>query len=444
MGAHFAALERKRALALAGPDRLALECASSRAGKAPNGRSPTLKPLAGLKVLELARILAGPWAGQTLADLGAEVVKVERPGAGDDTRGWGPPFVEGEDGERLDAAYFHCCNRGKRSAAIDFERPEGQRIVRRLAARADVLIENFKTGGLARYGLDYASLKPLNPRLVYCSITGFGHDGPYAARAGYDFIIQGMGGVMDLTGEPDGEPQKIGVAFADIFTGVYAVAAIEAALIRRAITGLGGEIDMALFDTQVSVLANQALNFLVSGKSPRRLGNSHPNIVPYQAFEAADRPLIVAAGNDRQTRDFCRILGLDALGADPAYATNADRVRNRVGFVAALAAAARTMPRAALLAALEDAGVPAGPINSVGEVFADPQVKARGLRLDLPATGARGGAAPSVRSPLVIDGEPAAAGAAAPRLGEHTDAILRELGLSGREIAELRAAGAVG
>ena len=291
-----------------------------------------MKPLAGLKVLELARILAGPWAGQTLADLGAEVIKVERPGAGDDTRGWGPPFVEGENGERLDAAYFHSCNRGKRSLAVDFERPEGQEIVRRLAARADVLIENFKTGGLAKYGLDYASLKAINPRLVYCSITGFGHDGPYAARAGYDFIVQGMGGVMDLTGEPDGEPQKIGVAFADIFTGVYAVVAIQAALIRRGITGLGGEIDMALLDTQVSVLANQALNFLVSGKSPRRLGNAHPNIVPYQVFEAADGPLIVAAGNDRQTRDFCRILGLEALAADPRYATNADRVRNRAGF----------------------------------------------------------------------------------------------------------------
>jgi crotonobetainyl-CoA:carnitine CoA-transferase CaiB-like acyl-CoA transferase len=406
--------------------------------------SEKMKPLAGLKVLELARILAGPWAGQTLADLGADVIKVERPGQGDDTRGWGPPFLEGEDGERLDAAYFHACNRGKRSLAIDFERPEGREIVRRLAARADVLIENFKTGGLAKYGLDYASLKAINPQLVYCSITGFGHHGPYAPRAGYDFIVQGMGGVMELTGEPGGEPQKIGVAFADIFTGVYAVVAIQAALIRRAISGLGGEIDMALLDTQVSVLANQALNFLVSGNSPRRLGNAHPNIVPYQVFEAADGPLIVAAGNDRQSRDFCRTVGLEALGADPAYATNADRVKNRESFVGALSAAVHGLSREVLLAELEKAGVPAGPINTVGQVFADPQVRARAMRLDLPATGVRGGSAPSVRSPLVIDGMAAAAQTAAPRLGEHTDAILGELNVSASEIADLRASGAIG
>ena len=290
-----------------------------------------MKPLAGLKVVELARILAGPWAGQTLADLGADVVKVERPAGGDDTRGWGPPFLAGENGERGDAAYFHSCNRGKRSLAVDFEKPEGREIVRRLAAQADVLIENFKTGGLAKYGLDYASLSQINPRLIYCSITGFGHDGPYAHRAGYDFIIQGMGGVMDLTGEADRERQKPGVAFADLFTGLYSVIAIQAALRQREITGRGAEIDMALFDTQVAALANQGMNYLVSGQSPRRMGNAHPNLVPYQVFEAADGPLIVATGNDRQAKDFCRIVGRADLAENPAYASNADRIRLRAG-----------------------------------------------------------------------------------------------------------------
>ncbi len=403
-----------------------------------------LKPLAGLKVLELARILAGPWAGQTLADLGADVVKIERPGAGDDTRGWGPPFLEGENGERLDAAYFHACNRGKRSLALDFERPEGREIVRRIAAGSDVVIENFKTGGLAKYGLDYASLKAINPRLIYCSITGFGHDGPYAARAGYDFIVQGMGGAMDLTGEPSGEPQKVGWAVADIFTGIYAVIAIQAALARRAITGEGAEIDMALLDTQVGVLANQALNFLVSGRAPRRMGNSHPNLVPYQVFEASDGPLIVATGNDRQCWDFCRIVGLGELADDPRYSANADRVRNREPFIAALSAAVGKQRRAALLEALEAAHVPAGPINTVAESFADPQVIARKMRLDLPATGARGGAAPSVRSPILIDGQPAVAETAAPRLGEHSDEALREFGFGAQEIAGFRERGVVG
>ncbi len=350
-----------------------------------------MKPLEGLKVVELARILAGPWAGQALADLGADVVKVERPGGGDDTRGWGPPFLAGENGERLDAAYFHACNRGKRSLAVDFEKPEGQEIVRRLATQADVLIENFKTGGLSKYGLDYASLSAVNPRLVYCSITGFGHDGPYAHRAGYDFIIQGMGGVMDLTGEPDGEPQKPGVAFADIFTGLYSVIAIQAALRRREITGRGAEIDMALFDTQLAVLANQAMNYFVSGAPPRRMGNAHPNLVPYQVFEAADGPLIVATGNDRQARDFCRIVGRADLGLDPAYKTNADRIRRRAEYIGELSEATRRMRRAELLEALEAAQVPAGPINTVAEAFADPQAIARGMRTVLPATAVRGG-----------------------------------------------------
>ena len=315
--------------------------------------------------------------------------------------------------------------------------------MRRLAERADVLIENFKTGGLKKYGLDYESLKSLNPRLIYCSVTGFGHDGPYAARAGYDFIVQGMGGAMDLTGEPSGEPQKVGWAESDVYTGLYSVIAIQAALARRGITGEGAEIDMALLDTQVAVLANQALNFLVSGRSPRRMGNAHPNIVPYQVFESADGPLIVATGNDRQNRDFCRLIGREDLADDPRFKTNADRVRNREIFAPLIAASVRNQSREKLLAALEAANVPAGPINQVGEAFADPQVVARNMRIDLPATGARGGTAPSVRAPMRIDGWDAHAERAAPRLGEHTDEVLGELGLSAEAIAGLRAKGVV-
>jgi crotonobetainyl-CoA:carnitine CoA-transferase CaiB-like acyl-CoA transferase len=402
-----------------------------------------LKPLQGLKVLELARILAGPWAGQTLADLGADVVKAERPGAGDDTRGWGPPFIAGENGEPLDAAYFHSCNRGKRSIAVDFEKPEGQAIIRALAARSDVLIENFKTGGLRKYSLDYESLKAINPKLIYCSITGFGQTGPYAARAGYDFMIQGMGGIMDLTGAPDGEPQKIGVAFADIFSGLYAVIAIQSALVRRAITGLGGYIDLALMDAQVGVLANQALNFLVSGRSPRRLGNSHPNIVPYQVFRVADGHIVIAAGNDRQSRDLCRILGLESIAEESRFRANSDRVANRVAFIDIVEEATQRFSSGELLAALEAAHVPAGPINSIEQVFADPQVIARRLRIDLPATDAAGGTVPSVRSPIVLDGEAMAASIAAPRLGEHTSDILAELGMAENRIADLRRSGIV-
>jgi crotonobetainyl-CoA:carnitine CoA-transferase CaiB-like acyl-CoA transferase len=388
--------------------------------------------------------LAGPWAGQTLADLGADVVKVERPGAGDDTRGWGPPFLEGENGERLDAAYFNSCNRGKRSLAVDFEKPEGREIVRRLAAQADVLIENFKTGGLAKYQLDYASLSAINPRLIYCSVTGFGHDGPYAHRAGYDFIIQAMSGVMDITGEPDREPQKPGVAFSDLFTGLYAVIAIQAALRRREITGRGAEIDMALFDTQLAGLANQGMNYLVSGVPPKRMGNAHPNLVPYQLFEAADGPLIVATGNDRQARDFCRIVGRPDLAENPVYATNVDRIRLRSQYIGELAAATAKMRRADLLAALEAAHVPAGPINTIAEAFADPQAKARGMQTELPASGARGGTAPAVRSPMRIDGEALIADVAAPRLGEHTEQELAALGYDEAERARLRAAGVIG
>lgn len=285
-------------------------------------------PLKGIRVLELARILAGPWIGQTLADLGADVIKVESPD-GDDTRTWGPPFVAGEDGEKLDAAYFHACNRGKRSVVLDFTTEEGQEAVRRLAAQSDVLLENFKVGGLTKYGLDYESLKKINPRLIYCSVTGFGQDGPYAHRAGYDYIVQGMSGIMDLTGEPDREPQKIGVAFADIFTGLYGVIAVQAALAQRERTGEGQQIDMALLDCMTGVLANQALNFLVSGRAPRRLGNAHPNIAPYQVFPTSDGHLIVAVGNDRQFVKFCTLLGRSDLATDERYLTNVLRVQNR-------------------------------------------------------------------------------------------------------------------
>ena len=351
------------------------------------------KPLAGLKVVELARILAGPWAGQLLADLGAEVIKIERPGVGDDTRSWGPPFAA--DGS---AAYFHGCNRGKSSIAIDLDTAQGQARARDLARDADVLIENFKVGGLAGYGLDYPSLSGLNLRLIYCSITGFGQTGPYAARAGYDFIIQGMGGIMDLTGDPAGEPQKSGVAFADIFTGLYAANAILAAVHGREATGTGCHIDMALLDTQVAVLANQAMNYLVSGETPHRLGNAHPNIAPYQTFTVADGHVIVAVGNDGQFRRLCALLGRPALGEDPAYATNADRVRNREALVATLVPLIAQRSRDELLTGLAASGIPAGPINDVAQVMADPQVIARGLQIE------RGGI-PAIACPIVIDGK---------------------------------------
>jgi crotonobetainyl-CoA:carnitine CoA-transferase CaiB-like acyl-CoA transferase len=385
-----------------------------------------MEPLKGLKVLELARILAGPWVGQLLADLGADVVKVERPGAGDDTRGWGPPFIEAADGGDLSAAYFHSCNRGKRSIAVDFEASEGQELVRRLAANADVVIENFKVGGLSKYGLDYEGLKAVNPRLVYCSITGFGQDGPYATRAGYDFMIQGMGGIMDLTGDPEGEPQKIGVAFADIFTGVYSVVGVLAALRRRDETGEGAHLDMSLLDVQTSVLANQAMNYLASGQSPRRMGNAHPNIVPYQVFPVADGHVIVAVGNDGQFARFVAVLGRPDLAQDVRFKTNAGRVGHRVALAPVLTELTLKTTRNALLSALESQGVPAGPINTVADVFADPQVIARGMKIDLVAPAAKDGVIPSVRSPIILDGKPMAASRPSPRLGEHTDEILSD------------------
>ena len=367
-------------------------------------------PLKGLRVLELARILAGPWIGQTLADLGADVIKVESP-AGDDTRQWGPPFIE-RDGEKS-AAYFHSCNRGKRSLTADFRDPDDLELVRRLAADADVVIENYKVGGLAKYGLDFATLSAANPRLVYCSVTGFGQDGPYASRAGYDFLIQGMSGIMDLTGDPDGEPQKIGVAFADIFTGLYGVIAIQAALAERQRTGSGKHVDMALLDCMTGVLANQAMNYLASGVTPHRLGNAHPNIAPYQSFETADGFLIVAVGNDGQFGRLCRVLGLDGLAADPRYATNAARVENREALTAMLSGRTRLWTRDDLLAALEEAVVPAGPINTVEDALGDPQTIHRGMQI------APGGV-PGLRTPISFAGAPApVSDRPSPRLGEH-------------------------
>jgi crotonobetainyl-CoA:carnitine CoA-transferase CaiB-like acyl-CoA transferase len=385
-------------------------------------------PLAGLRVLELARILAGPWAGQILADLGADVVKVERQGAGDDTRGWGPPFVAAAAGGHLGAAYFHAANRGKRSIELDFETEEGRRIVRKLAERSDVLVENFKVGGLAKFGLDYASLKADNPRLIYCSVTGFGQTGPYAARAGYDLMAQGMGGIMSLTGAPDGEPTRAGVPIADIFTGVYSVVGILAALAERARTGRGSYVDTALLDAQVGVLGNQALNYLVSGTVPERIGNAHPNIVPYQVFPAADGHIIIAAGNDGQFGKLCAVLGEPALASDPAYKTNADRVMNRGKLVAHLCTLTVRFSRAEILAKLEAVNVPAGPILDLADVFADPQVQHRGMRLDLASDAAAGGTIPGLRTPITIDGQAMAAKRPAPRLGEHTQEILREIG----------------
>jgi crotonobetainyl-CoA:carnitine CoA-transferase CaiB-like acyl-CoA transferase len=367
-------------------------------------------PLAGIKVIELARILAGPWAGQVLADLGAEVIKVEGP-AGDDTRHWGPPFVEYADGTR-DAAYFHAANRGKQSRVIDFATAEGQAEVRALAAEADVLIENFKVGGLAKFGLDYASLAALNPRLVYCSITGFGQDGPYAARAGYDLIIQGMSGIMDLTGDPAGPPQKIGVAYADILTGLYAVIGIQAALRQREVTGRGQQVDMALLDVMVGTLANQAMNYLVSGVSPTRLGNAHPNIVPYEVYPTADGPFILAVGSDAQ---FQRVWTLLGLPVDPSLATNAQRVAERQRVSEAIRAATSGWHRDALLAELERLGVPAGPINSVAEALQDPQVVSRAMVIE--QRDERGVSVPGLRTPITFSDARLATGRKAPQLG---------------------------
>ncbi|ARP64856.1 CoA transferase [Mesorhizobium sp. WSM1497] len=387
-------------------------------------------PLKGVRVVELARILAGPWAGQLLADLGADVIKVESPDGGDDTRKWGPPFVMGKDGENLSAAYYHSCNRGKRSIAIDFSTPEGAETVRRLVATSDVLIENFKLGGLKKYGLDYDSLRKINPRLVYCSITGFGQDGPYAPRAGYDFIIQAMAGMMSITGEVGREPQKAGVAISDIFTGLYSVIAIQAALRHAEQTGDGQHVDMALFDTQISALGNQNLNYLVSGRSPVQMGNAHMNIAPYEVVPVRDGHIILAVGNDGQFAKFCAAVGLDDLPANPDFATNPARVANRAKLRERMVEALKVFDRDPLLAKLEAASVPASPINTIGQMFADPQTIARGMRLDL--DDGHGNLLPSVRAPMVMSGTPLVHERPSPRLGEHTQEILAELEKSGQ------------
>lgn len=365
-------------------------------------------PLAGLKVIELARVLAGPWAGQTLSDLGAEVIKVESP-AGDDTRQWGPPFITRDDD--VSAAYFHSTNRGKASVVIDFKTAEGQAHLKDLLSDADILIENFKVGGLAKYGLDYDSLKDVFPSLIYCSITGFGQTGPYAHRAGYDFIIQGMSGLMSITGEPEGQPQKSGVAITDIFTGIYATTAIMAAVHQRHATGRGQHIDMALLDVAVAVTANQALNYLTTGNAPGRMGNAHMNLTPYQVFDCADGHIIIATGNDGQYQRLCGLLGLDWMASDLKFLRNSDRIANRVEMTDLLTAATSKRDRDDLLLACEGSGVPAGPINDMADVMNDPQVVARGMQIELDGV-------PGIRAPIVFSDAQLALHRPAPKLGE--------------------------
>jgi crotonobetainyl-CoA:carnitine CoA-transferase CaiB-like acyl-CoA transferase len=403
--------------------------------------------LSHVRVLDLSRVLAGPWAGQILADLGADVIKVERPGKGDDTRAWGPPFLrDTEGGDTSEAAYYLSANRNKQSVTIDFTRAEGQQLVRELVAQSDILIENFKVGGLAAYGLDYAALKAINPRLIYCSITGFGQTGPYAARAGYDFMIQGLGGLMSLTGRSEAEdgagPVKVGVALTDILTGLYSTVAVLAALAHRDLHGAGQYIDMALLDVQVACLANQAMNYLTTGTAPRRLGNAHPNIVPYQDFPTADGDFILTVGNDNQFRRFAAVAGQPQWADDPRFATNAARVVNRALLIPLIRQATVFKTTAQWVEVLEQAGVPCGPINDLGQVFADPQVLARELAITLPH--ALAGSVPQVASPLRLSETPVEYRRAPPLLGEHTEDVLtRLLGMSTAQVAQLHAVGMV-
>ncbi len=383
-------------------------------------------PLQGVRVLELARILAGPWAGQLLADLGADVVKVERAGEGDDTRHWGPPFVEDAEGRPIAASYFYSCNRGKRCIDASFDTEEGRALVRRLASHADVVIENFKVGGLKKFGLDYEGLRKVKPDVIYCSITGFGQDGPYAARPGYDFLVQGMGGIMHVTGQPDGPPTKVGISVVDILTGMYAANAIQAALIRRQRTGEGAFIDCALLDSVTAVLGFQAMNLMIGGTEGRRMGNKHPNVVPYDVYRASDGEFIIASANEPQFRRLAEALGRPDMADDPRFLTMGDRAKNRAALDTALNALTATRTRAENIALLDGVGVPAGPINSVREVFADPQVIHRGLRIDRANPRAREGTTPGLRSAIIMDGVPAASPRHAPALGEHTAEILAD------------------
>jgi len=400
-------------------------------------------PLAGFRVLDLSRVLAGPWAGQNLADLGAEVIKVERPGAGDDSRAFGPPWIkDGQGRDTKDSAYFTSANRGKKSVTVNLSSPAGQDLVRQLAAKSDVLIENYKFGDLARYGLGYEDLHALNPRLIYCSVTGFGQTGPYRERPGYDFMIQGMGGMMSVTGEPGAEPQRAGVPIADIITGMYASIAICAALAHRATSGKGQHLDLALLDSQIALLAYQNTNFFATGKPPRRIGNLHPNIVPYQPFRCADGEVILACGNDNLYRRFCEAAGCPELANDARFATNGKRVENRDELKRLLDAifARRTKKEWGEL--LDAAGVPNGPINDIAQVFAEPQVQARGVRIEVEHPVA--GRLPMVASPMRFSATPIEHRTPPPRLGEHTDAVLKEiLGKSDAEIARLRGSGAL-
>ncbi|MFF7064030.1 CoA transferase [Pseudomonas sp. NPDC008258] len=401
--------------------------------------------LSHLRVLDLSRVLAGPWAGQILADLGADVIKVERPGSGDDTRAWGPPFLKDAAGENTsEAAYYLSANRNKRSVTIDFTQPEGQRLVRELAAKSDIVIENFKVGGLAAYGLDYQSLKVINPKLIYCSITGFGQTGPYAKRAGYDFMIQGLGGLMSLTGRPEGEegagPVKVGVALTDILTGLYSTVAMLAALAHREQTGVGQHVDMALLDVQVACLANQAMNYLTTGNPPRRLGNAHPNIVPYQDFPTADGDFILTVGNDGQFRKFAEVAGQPQWADDPRFVTNKQRVANRAELIPLIRQATVFKTTAEWVSQLEAAGVPCGPINDLAQMFQDPQVLARGLAVSIAHPLA--GSVPQVASPIRLSETPVEYRRAPPLLGEHTEVVLEEvLGLEAGEVQRLRDAG---